>query len=42
MNCPRSQELVLLKEFEKKDVSLAKKLETKHSEKSEIVSKATT
>jgi len=33
------QELLLLKEFEKKDVSLAKKLETKHLEKSEIVAK---
>jgi len=31
------QELQLLKEFEKKDVSLAQKLETKHHEKSEIV-----
>ena len=33
------QELVLLKEFEKKDTSLAKRLESKHNEKSEIVAK---
>jgi len=33
------KELQLLKEFEKKDISLAKRLESKHSEKSEIVSK---
>ena len=33
------QELKLLKEFEKRDVSLAAKLDSKHSEKAEIVSK---
>merc|ERR1740138_82678 len=33
------QELALLKEFEKKDTSLAKRLEMKHTEKSEIVSR---
>ncbi len=33
------QELTLLKEFEKKDTSLAKRLESKHNEKSEIVAK---
>jgi len=33
------QELALLKEFEKKDTSLAKRLESKHTEKSEIVSR---
>ena len=32
------QELALLKEFEKKDTTLAKRLESKHTEKSEIVS----
>ena len=33
------QELALLKEFEKKDTTLAKRLEAKHTEKSEIVAK---
>ena len=33
------QELALLKEFEKKDTTLAKRLESKHTEKSEIVSR---
>jgi len=33
------QELVLLKEFEKKDTMLAKRLESKHNEKQEIVAK---
>ena len=34
-----SQELALLKEFEKNDIALASRLERKHAEKSEIVSK---
>ena len=33
------QELALLKEFEKNDIALASRLERKHAEKSEIVSK---
>ena len=33
------RELKLLKEFEKRDVSLASKLDTKHAEKSDIVSR---
>lgn len=33
------QELALLKEFEKKDTSLAKRLESKHNEKGELVSR---
>ena len=33
------QELALLKEFEKKDTSLAKRLESKHTEKAEIVAR---
>ena len=33
------RELKLLKEFEKRDVSLASKLDAKHAEKSDIVSR---